>query len=144
MKPQFNELQKAQAFDSYCKKILKYAARDYYEKKRRQGDREASLSGLTDKELLQIAVTDKYFTDEYAFDVLGGKVSVTDYELAEALSELTVDWREIVLLAYFLDMTDKEIAERLSLARSTVAYRRTSSLKKLRKILEEREDGTDE
>jgi DNA-binding NarL/FixJ family response regulator len=34
-------------------------------------------------------------------------------------------------------MTDKEIAERLNLVRRTVAYRRTSSLQELKKIMEE-------
>ena len=45
--------------------------------------------------------------------------------------------RDIVLLAYLLGMTDVEIAKRLGLNRSTVQYRRTSTLEQLRKIMEE-------
>jgi len=140
MKPQPDDRQKAQAFDSYMKKILKYAARDHYGTMKRRGEREVSLSGLTGAELSELAITDKYFADEYAFDVLDWHVGVSDPDLGEALSELPSDKRDIILLSYFLDMTDKEIAERLKMANSTVAYRRTSTLKKLKKIMEENAD----
>jgi RNA polymerase sigma factor (sigma-70 family) len=140
LEPRNSDHEKAQAFDSYIKKILKYAARDYYREKKKQGEREISLSGLTGEELTELAVTDKYFADEYAFDVLGWHIGVNDYELGEALSELPHDRREIVLLSYFLDMSDREIGERLELARSTVTYRRTSTLKQLKKRLEESAD----
>jgi len=61
---------------------------------------------------------------------------VSDADLAEALNKLPADRRDIVLMSYFFDMTDKEIAERLNMARRTVAYRRTSTLKDLKKIME--------
>ena len=140
MKPQHSDQHKAKAFDSYIKKILKYAARDYYRQMKRRGEREVSLSGLSGAELSAVAVTDKYFADEYAFDVLGMQIRVSDYELGEALSALPADRRDIVLLSYFLDMTDREIAQRLNLVRSTVTYRRTSILRELKRILEDSAD----
>jgi len=133
LKPTQSGPHRPQAFDSYCKKVLKYAARDYGRKKQRQGQREISLLELPDREK---AVMDQYFTDS-TFEVLGKRVNVTDYELAQALSQIPANKREIVLLSYFLDMPDREIAAFLDMARSTVAYRRTSSLKELKKILEE-------
>jgi hypothetical protein len=39
-------------------------------------------------------------------------------------------------MSYFFDMTDREIAERLKPARRTVAYRRTSSLRLLKNLME--------
>ena len=51
------------------------------------------------------------------------------------------DRRDIVLLAYFLDMTDREIAEKLDMVRRTVQYKRTQSLKELKKEMEVTEDG---
>jgi len=62
---------------------------------------------------------------------------VSDSDLAEALTALPVDKREIVLMSYFFDMKDAEIADKLNMARSTVAYKRTSTLKELKKIMEE-------
>ena len=49
---------------------------------------------------------------------------------------LPQDRLEIVLLYYFLGMSDTEIAAHLNLVRRTVAYRRTSSLQELKKFME--------
>jgi RNA polymerase sigma factor (sigma-70 family) len=136
MKPQSHEQRIAQAFDSYCKKILKYAARDYYEQTRLRGEREISFSELSARELAGLSAMDNYFMDAYAFNVFGENVGVTDAELAEALNAIPADRRDIVLMSYFFDMTDREIAEKLNMARRTVAYQRTSILRELRKILE--------
>ena len=50
------------------------------------------------------------------------------------------DRRDIVLLAYFLDMTDQEIADKLDMVRRIVQYKRAQSLKELKKM-EVTEDG---
>ena len=133
---QDHEEHKRHTFDSYCKKILKYTARTYYGKLRERGNREVTFSEMSVRELAELAATDDYFTDEYVFSVLGESVGVTDADLGEALNTLPADRRDIVLMSFFFDMTDKEIAERLNVARRTVAYRRTSSLHELKKIME--------
>ena len=51
------------------------------------------------------------------------------------------DKRDIVLLAYCLDMTDQEIADKLDMVRRTVQYKRAQSLKELKKEMEVTEDG---
>ena len=68
---------------------------------------------------------------------MGYDITVSDEQIAEALNALPSDRRDIILLAYFLDMADKEIAECLNLVRRTVAYRRTSTLQELKKFMEE-------
>jgi len=45
--------------------------------------------------------------------------------------------RRAVLLYYFFDMSDAEIAELYQIPRSTVQYRRTSSFELLKRYLEE-------
>ena len=137
--PHSHEEYKRRSFDSYCKKVLKYAARTIYGKIQERSVREVTFSELSTRELAELAVTDEYFTDDYVFDVLGESVAVADYELGEALNELAADRRDIVLMSYFFDMTDVEIAKRLNLARRTVANRRTSSLRKLKKLMESEE-----
>jgi len=140
MKLKPRDSQEEQAFDSYVKKTLKGSARDYYRKIKKRRDREVYYSELSQAELMNIAVTDRYFVAENSFDVLDWKIDVNDADLAAALKELPTERRDIVLLSYFLDMTDKEIAECMKLANSTVAYRRTASLKKLKNIMEENAD----
>ena len=90
-------------------------------------------------ELASLAVEDKYFADEFVFDIFGENVGVLDIDLAEALTALPADKRDIVLMSFFFDMTDREIAERLNMARRTVAYKRTSSIEALRQLLESEE-----
>ena len=79
---------------------------------------------------------DKYFQDTYLFEIMGFEVAVADELLAEALKALPQDRLEIILLSYFADMTDKEIAGHLNLIRRTVAHRRKNALRKLKKIME--------
>jgi RNA polymerase sigma factor (sigma-70 family) len=126
----------AQAFDSYCKKIMKYIARDLCAKQRRRHEHEESFSCLSAQELAQLTATDEYFKDAYHFSVLEYEIGVTNEQLAKALSALPADRREIVLLSFFLAMNDGEIADKLNLVRRTVAYRRASTLRELKKHME--------
>jgi len=52
--------------------------------------------------------------------------------------------RDIILLYYFLGLNDREIAELLNVLYRTISYQRTSSLKKMRKIMEGFIDEEDE
>lgn len=127
-------------FDSYCKKVLKYAARDSFREQRQRGKREVPFSELSKRELSGLVAFDDYSIDETIFDVQGEAVSVNDSNLADALGELSQDKRDIVLLSYFMGMTDREIAECMDMARRTVAHRRINSLRELKRILEENEN----
>lgn len=133
MEHQFFEERIQHQFDSYCKKTLRLTARDCWRRIRRRREREIVLSELSEQDLAKLAVTDEYFKDAYSFSVLGYEIAVSDIELAEALTALPADRRDIILLAYFLDMNDREIAERLNLVQRTVNYRRTSTLQEIKK-----------
>jgi hypothetical protein len=56
MKPQDHETYARQTFDSFCKKVLKYAARDYHRAVKRQAERKVSFSELSAHELASLAV----------------------------------------------------------------------------------------
>ena len=57
--------------------------------------------------------------------------------IADAIDSLPEDKRRAVLLYYFFDMSDTEIAALYQIPRSTVQYRRTSSFELLKRYLEE-------
>ena len=139
MNPGNHEKFTQQSFDSYCKRVAKITALKCYDEIKQYREREVTLSAMSKKELISLITTDKYFTDEYSFSILGKNIGVSDYDLAEALSGLPADRRDIILMSYFFEMTDREIAEKLNMARRTVAYRRTSSLKELKNLLESEE-----
>ena len=69
--------------------------------------------------------------------VVGGK-EITAELLAEALHSLPDEKRETVLLYYFFDMSEREIAKYCNIPRTTVQTRRKSSMKLLKRYLEER------
>ena len=127
------------SFDSFCKRVLKRNALDVHRQATRRSKREIVFSDMSPQELSGLYVTDDYFANQYIFSVLGESVGVSDCSLAAALNALPADKRDIVLMSYFFDMTDKEIAEKLNMARRTVAYRRTSTLTELKKLIESEE-----
>ena len=106
--------------------------------KRRQLQ-EVSFSDLTPQEENQLYTYDAYFEHDEAeksFCVAGKEI--TAKLLAEALHSLPDDKREAVLLYYFFEMNDAEIAKLRDVPRSTIQYRRTSSFELLKRYLEER------
>lgn len=136
MKPNNHEESKQHAFDCFCKKILKHEARDYYDELKRQRSRETTFSDLSAKEMDQLYTVDKYFATERIFNVLGLDIVVVDDVIAEALKSLSERKRDIILLSYFLELSDREIGDKLNMLRSTVQYQRTSTLQQLKKIME--------
>ena len=123
-------------FGGFCNRVLKNEVNRIMNEYARQRDREKSLDALTPDELTQSASYDKYFQDEYVFEVLGRKIIVVGDLLAEALAQLPESKRDVILLSYFLGMTDIEISQRLNAVRSTISKRRNSILKELREYLE--------
>ena len=57
--------------------------------------------------------------------------------LAAALAKLLQEKRDVILLSYFMDMSDREIGELLDMARRTVQHRRSDTLAELRKRMED-------
>ena len=128
-------------FDSICRKVLRDESRNYKRQLARRAEMEVSLSELSEAELGQLSAMDEYSLEDMVFDVLEYRVAVKDDRLAEALAALPSKKRDVILLSYFLDMTDTEIAEKLKVVGSTIHRRRTSSLKELKLRLEVKEDG---
>lgn len=123
-------------FDSFCKKVVRNEARTDQTKKQRRRDRERLFSELTVKEYASLAATDDYPSGQSRFNVAGYVVTVQHGKLAEAIATLPQDKRDVVLLAYFLRMTDEEVASRLNLIRPTVWYKRTCSLQEMKTFME--------
>ena len=104
---------------------------------------EAELKELYDS--LNLAMTFKdfqhiqhYFKEEEKRDPSMTEIRVLDEELAEALKQLPEQSRNIVLMFFFLDMSDSEIGEKLNINRSTSFRHRRNSLEEIRKQLKEK------
>jgi len=136
MEPYSHEKHKQHAFDSFCKKILKNEALNYSSELNRQREREVSLSELSAQEMDMLFSMDKYPSEIFSFSVLNFDVEVNDERIGEALAALPEEKRDIILLHYFLGMTDGEIGNKLNLLRSSVQQKRTRALRKLEKFME--------
>lgn len=123
-------------FGGFCTRVLKNEAARIHNEYARQRDREKSLGALTPGELSQIATVDKPFENEHIFEVLGKPVVVTGDLLAEAIAKLPEDKRDVILLSYFLGMSDREISEQMNVVRQAISKRRAKTLKELREYLE--------
>ena len=130
-------------FDSYCKRTLKNEAYDCYREIRKHMQREVFFSELSEKEWEQLYMEDKYNLEAYNFRVQEYEIEVKDVLLAEALKLLSDKKREVVLMAYFLEMSDTDIAKLMDLRQSTIHYHRTSSLKTLKEYLEAQGNETE-
>ena len=130
-------------FDSLCKKVLRDESRNIDKQLIRRAEKEICFSGLSEQELDQLYVMDDYPSDSICFDVLSHQIAVKDEGLAEAIASLPSEKRDIILLSYFLDMNDREIADALNMVKRTVQRRRTSSIKELKIRLEVKKDGQD-
>ena len=128
-------------FDSFCKKILREESRDYERQLAHSLEQEITFSDLSEAILSRIGVMDEYPSDHTYFDVLDYRVAVRNNQLAKALASLPSKKRDVVLLAFFLDMNDAEIAEKLNVVRTTIQRRRTSSLAELKSRLEVKKNG---
>ena len=71
---------------------------------------------------------DTYHLDNQMYEILSLNVEVTDYQIAKALDILSKRKRDIILMFYYLEISDEEIAEELGVNRSTVYRSRISAL----------------
>ena len=83
----------------------------------------------------QLAAYDRY-PWEYNTFILGGDVILIENDLlADELNALPQDNRDILLMYWFLEMADREIAERMNLARRTINNRRLKSYRLLKELM---------
>ena len=128
-------------FDTFCKKILKNEVIDYENHLAYRRKHEILFSELSEQEIKQLFMTDDYNLDNYQFQVMGYDIEVKDSLIAEALQSLTEKKRNVILLSYFMDMSDAEIAREMNLVRSTIHEHRKRSLEQMKKIMEGTLDG---
>ena len=132
-----DELTVMHQFDRKCKLALDGEVVDYERHMTYLRNHEVMFSELSEKEMSSLSVIDEYELEKSYFRAGGYDVEVKNTLLAEALTALTERKRDIILLSYFMEMNDADIARKLNLVRSTVHEHRTRSLEILKIMLEE-------
>ena len=124
-------------FESCLKKIIRSVVKDYRKELKRRKNKEISFSELPDILVEKMSVMDDYDTDYTIFNVCGMDIRVLDDELAEALKKLPERKRNTLLMYYFLEMTENEIANFQNITQSGVFRNRHHALETMKKILKE-------
>ena len=135
LKPARHYEHKQYAFDSYCKKVLKCEACNGYRQISRRQKRFTSLEELSEAEMAQLAVYDRYPWEYTTFPVGGAVILIENDRLAEALLALPQEDRDIFMMHWFLNMVDREIAEYMNMARRTVNTRRQKAYRLLKELM---------
>ena len=107
-------------FDRKCKLALKGEIVDYERHLAYLRKHEILFSELSEQEMESLSIFDEYELEKSYFRAGGYDVEVKNALLAEALTALTERKRDIILLSYFMEMNDADIARKLNLVRSTV------------------------
>lgn len=123
-------------FDVFCKNTIKnlsaYALRTYFNAQKRQ----QSLDNYMIQEMSSTAIEDVYDTYGRTFTVRGITMVVRDEVMGECLQYIPPDKRSVLLLSYFGECSDTEIAKILGISNATVIYRKKDALRRLRKLME--------
>lgn len=124
-------------FDCLAKKVINAVVKNYHRDMKRRSRYEAPFCEVSNLETDLLGSIDHYSCECTAFDILGEQVHVADDKLAKALKSLPEKKLDIIMMFYFMDMSDTEISEVLELNRSTVYRHRVNTLEKIKKIMEE-------
>lgn len=123
-------------FHLYAIRTLRFAALAAHSDRTRRAKREITFSDLSRREANRINATETTSWKDTIFCVLGYEILVQDVELAEALKQHLERSRDIILLKYFLNWSDRIISEAHASFRTTVNYNRHAYLITLRKVYE--------
>ena len=85
-------------FDAFCKKVLRNEARAYLRNMKRQREREAFFSDLSQAELDKLCVVDRYPSDSIVFSSHGYDLHIDNELVAEAFSALPQTEQSILIL----------------------------------------------
>ena len=125
-------------FDYICKKVIENERKDYLRHLFRIAKHEENFSTIGDVVVNNFSISEKYSIDYHFFNIKGIKIGIENDLLARALDQLSAKKRNIILLRYFLDMSDDEIAQTMGVDRSTIFRNRKSGLNFIKEFMERR------
>jgi DNA-directed RNA polymerase specialized sigma subunit, sigma24 homolog len=125
-----------QQHDAYCKSVLTNEVRKHHREEAHFAKHSnLALALLSDAELKEIAAMDEHLIEYPLFTVHGYSVPVRDARISKALAALPERKRDVILLHFYVEMADREIADTLGLKPSTVHYHKTTAIGLLRELL---------
>lgn len=114
-------------FHAFCKVVIRNAMYTAIRTRNRKYKREISLDYLTEEKHYPFGTTDEYFKapeseEEYLLTICGDAVVFSNPLLAQALSRLPIQEREMLYLSFFKRMPQHEIGRRYKYSRRAAGY----------------------
>ena len=122
-------------FCQYCIKVMEGEALYYLRQLERQREREVCFSDLTPEQENQLSAYDDLLEMHY-FQVMDIDVPVRDEDISNALKKLPERKRMIILMAFFLEMSEQDIEDYYHLVLSNVHYNKAVSFRMLNAIFD--------
>ena len=123
-------------FDAFCKKIINNLSAYALRKSINTLKRNQTMDDRIIQEIASAQVEDDYHVYGRTFTVRGISLVVRDEEMGECLQFIPPDKRAVLLLSYFGDFSDAEVARILDISNATVSYRKKDALRRLRALME--------
>ena len=138
MKPLINQDAVRIQFDYFVKRVIDSTVKNYYRQIGTCAKREMPFADLSQVSLNQMGDVDEYEMDGFDFEIGDiAQVNISHEQLANALHRISDRKRDIVLLHYYLDASDAEIAEELNIHSTTSLRNRKKAMAEIRNIIQE-------
>ena len=98
-------------FNALMMTVIKCTVKSRNRQFARRSKHEILFCELSDTKNLECGTTDKYSCDYISFEVLNFTMQISNEKLAVALYKLSSKERDVILLHYFQNINDQEIAE---------------------------------
>ncbi len=125
-------------FEVFCIRVLQNEARDCYRELSRMSKKISLFSELKSDQLNNLSSIQEYDSDFYLFKINGYEIKIRDALIGEAINKLPKKKQDIILMSFFLEMSEADIAKQMKLGQSTIHYHKVNSLRELKRIMEEK------
>jgi len=125
-------------FDYFVKRVIDSTVKDYHRQIGNRTKHEVPFADLPQAKLKQMGDVDEYEMDGFDFEIGDiAQVNVSHEQLASALHRISDRKRDIVLLHYYLDASDAEIADELNIHSTTSLRNRKKAMAEIRNMIQE-------
>jgi len=138
MKPDIEIISK---FDTYIKTALRNELRSFVREVKRNQKKYVNFSELNSMDKTKLISFDDYPSDLFEENITTDMFNAVIHNelLYEALLSIKPRSRDLILLKYWCDMTDVEVANILNMTKSSVNKHKIRTLHKLKELMKELE-----
>ncbi len=125
-------------FDLFCKKTIKFSNYELLAIEKRIYEKMVLYPEFNEKIFPQLYTIDDYKIFKFIININNFEIAIENEILYRALMLLSEKKREIILLSFFMDMTDDEIGKQMLIPKSSVQYNRKSAINYIREKMKRR------